>query len=228
MNEMFKIKTIFYLFVLNIFSPPVFSQTSLIGFPNIIDGDTLEISNQRVRLHGIDAPELKQVCSKNGKKYKCGKFAKIALQKKIGASKIQCYADSVDRYERLVSICYLNKLNLNLWMVKSGWALAYRRYSSAYTDAEFFAKNEKLGIWSGAFIVPSAWRQGKRSKTNEFSKRKHKKCRIKGNISRTGNRIFHKPEDRDYSKTKIDPDSGERWFCSEKAAQRAGWRRAKR
>ena len=225
---MFRTKTIFVSLFLVFLSHPVLSQNSLIGIPNIIDGDTLTIANTRVRLHGIDAPELRQSCNKNRKEYQCGRLAKIALKRKIGAAKIRCYTHGTDRYKRLISVCYQNKLNLNYWMVKSGWALAYRRYSSAYTDAELAARSNKLGIWGGEFTIPSAWRKGKRLRKHQISRGNHQECRIKGNISRSGSRIYHKPEDRNYSKTKIDKMNGEKWFCSEKDARKAGWRRAKR
>ena len=225
---MFKTKLISTSFVLIVSSQSVFSQNSLIGFPNIIDGDTLTVGNKRVRLHGIDAPELKQSCIKNEVEFKCGYWAKIALKRKVGKEKIRCDPHGKDRYKRLIAVCYQNKLNLNYWMVKSGWALAYRRYSTAYLDAELSARNKKVGIWSSAFIVPSAWRKGDRLKKQRFSGHKFKECKIKGNISSSGSKIYHEPADRDYSKTKINEANGERWFCSPQAAQNAGWRRAKR
>ena len=112
-------------------------------------------------------------------------------------------------------------------MVSQGFALAYRKYSTAYVGQERAAKAARRGLWRGEFVAPWDWRRGKRlaaaapvARTGE--------CRIKGNISRSGKRIYHVPGARYYDRTRIDTSKGERWFCSEAEARVAGWRRAKR
>lgn len=129
------------------------------GFPKIIDGDTVHINLKKIRLEGIDAPEIRQMCKKNKKNYACGEIARDNLKEKIGNMKIRCISSGKDRYRRHLGTCFIKTVNLNKWMVKNGNAVAYRRYSKEYTIDEEFAKNNKLGIWSGTFIQPEKWRK---------------------------------------------------------------------
>jgi endonuclease YncB( thermonuclease family) len=131
----------------------------MIGFPVITDGDTIKISNSRIRLHGIDAPEKKQKCKRNTKKYNCGTVATRALIKKIKKNMVKCMVQkSQDRYKRFIGVCFIGKENLNRWMVRNGYAVAYRRYSKDYILDEEFAKKNKIGLWSGSFLKPEKWR----------------------------------------------------------------------
>jgi len=130
------------------------------GVPRITDGDTIKIFSKKIRLHGIDAPEKKQICSKNFKKYYCGKDAKKALIKKIDGKPVVCKTqENLDRYKRYIGICFLGEVNLNKWMVRNGYAIAYRRYSKHYIKDEDYAKINKRGLWAGNFIYPEKWRK---------------------------------------------------------------------
>ena len=130
------------------------------GNPIITDGDTIKIINKRIRLHGIDAPESKQLCKKNSKEYRCGIIATDALTKKVNKKKVRCRVqDKLDRYKRYIGVCFVKAINLNQWMVRNGYAVAYRRYSKDYIKDEEYAKKNKLGLWSGAFINPEKWRK---------------------------------------------------------------------
>ena len=132
----------------------------IVGNPIITDGDTIKIINKRIRLHGIDAPESKQLCKKNSKEYRCGIIATDALTKKINKKKVRCRVqDKLDRYKRYIGVCFVKAINLNQWMVRNGYAVAYRRYSKDYIKDEEYAKKNKLGLWSGAFINPEKWRK---------------------------------------------------------------------
>ena len=163
---------------LNLFSIILFSSiiTSAISFEKIIigkayvsDGDTIKINNQKIRLFGIDAPETKQFCKEvylsflifNFKRdYKCGEKSTNALKKKIKDKKIRCLIqDKKDRYRRNIGICYLKKQDINSWLVKNGYAIAYRRYSKKYINDEQYAEDNKLGIWQGIFMKPEKWRR---------------------------------------------------------------------
>ena len=99
-----------------------------------------------------------------------------------------------------------------------------RKYSLDYVRAENAAKSLREGLWRGKFVPPWEWRRGKRLAAGEASE----ECRIKGNISHRGERIYHIPGGQHYDKTKIDPARGERWFCTEDEAGDAGWRRSRR
>ena len=200
-------------------------NTLVTGRAAVIDGDTIKIQKKRIRLHGIDAPESRQSCIVDGSRTLCGQRATMALAKKIGNHLVTCEPKDLDRYGRLVAICSSRGQDLNAWMVSTGMALAYRKYSVDYIDQETLASSSKIGIWAGAFVVPWEWRRGKRLlATNDNSPGI---CRIKGNISRNG-RIYHVPGGKYFRRTQIHTSKGERWFCSEAEAREAGWRRSKR
>ena len=130
------------------------------GVPSITDGDTIKILNKRIRFHGIDTPEKQQICIKDSKEYSCGKEATNALKKKIGGNSVTCKVqDKLDRYKRYIGVCFLGDVDLNEWMVKNGYAVAYRRYSKDYVEDENYAKKKKIGLWSGSFIHPEKWRK---------------------------------------------------------------------
>ena len=111
-------------------------------------------------------------------------------------------------------------------MVLSGMALAYRKYSNDYISHETSAKVARRGLWSGAFIPPWKWRRGRRLPSNDLIDDNSNGCRIKGNINSKGVRLYHMPHGRWYAETVVTVSKGERWFCSEDEATRAGWRRA--
>ena len=161
------------LFSIILFSSIITSAISfekiIIGKANVTDGDTIKINDQKIRLFGIDAPETKQFCKEvylsflifNFKRdYKCGEKSTNALKKKIKDKKIRCLIqDKKDRYRRNIGICYLKKQDINSWLVKNGYAIAYRRYSKKYIMDEQFAEDNKLGIWQGTFMEPEKWRR---------------------------------------------------------------------
>jgi endonuclease YncB( thermonuclease family) len=138
------------------------------GIPRVIDGDSLEINNNKIRLFGIDAPEKKQICKKPyliisflnfQRDYKCGLMATNQLKKFIDNRMIKCISEIKDRYNRYLSICFLEKKDINSWLVKNGYAVAYKRYSKKYILEEQHAKKNKLGIWRGTFQNPEEWRK---------------------------------------------------------------------
>ena len=132
---------------------------SLAGQASVIDGDTIEIHGQRIRLFGIDAVESRQRCTRGGKQWNCGKDSAFALADRIGRSAIDCHGVERDRYGRLVAVCFKGSEDLNRWMVEQGWAVAYRRYSMDYVQAEEAARVAGRGVWSGSFDMPWDWRK---------------------------------------------------------------------
>lgn len=131
------------------------------GTVSVIDGDTLDLHGQRIRLYGIDAPESGQSCTRNEKSWRCGKDAAYTLSDLIGRKSVSCTPEDTDRYGRIVAVCIMGTVNLNDWMVRNGWAVAYRHYSDAYADAEAEAKADQRGIWQGQFDMPWEWRSRK-------------------------------------------------------------------
>jgi endonuclease YncB( thermonuclease family) len=196
------------------------------GTPSVIDGDTLDISGARIRLHGIDAPESRQLCQKDGQSYPCGRQAALALNGLINRRSVHCKARDRDHYGRIVAVCFLGDIGLNEWLVRQGHAVSYRRYSKDYVAAEDAAQAARRGIWDGEFELPWEWRRAKRSKSTDPVTTAPEACPIKGNISKSG-RIYHVPGAQGYDKTNIAPSKSERWFCSEDEARAAGWRKPK-
>ena len=137
--------------------------SDLVGVASVIDGDTLEIRGVRIRLHGIDAPESRQLCRRSsGDEWRCGQQAALALSDRIGRRTINCSVRDVDRYDRAIAVCRQGNQDLNRWLVSEGWAVAYRRYSRDYIRAEDQARSAGRNIWSGQFVVPWDWRRGQR------------------------------------------------------------------
>lgn len=130
----------------------------LTGRAAVIDGDTIEVRGRRIRLHGIDAPEKDQRCHRNGRPWDCGREATAALDRLIGGRTVACTELDVDRYGRSVAQCILNGQDVNAWMVRNGWAVAYRRFSDAYVDAEAEARAARRGIWASRFEMPDGLR----------------------------------------------------------------------
>ena len=209
--------------------PPNRSRPALSGSARVVDGDTLDVAGVRVRLHGIDAPESAQRCRASGRYWLCGREATRALASRIGGRPVACEERDRDGYGRVVAVCAVDGLDLNEWMTAGGWAFAYRRYSGDYVAAESRARAARRGIWHGAVVAPWEWRRGKRLPGSApAARRDGGGCRIKGNIGRDGRRIYHVPGGQYYDRTRIDTSRGERWFCSEREARAAGWRRSNR
>ncbi len=131
------------------------------GKPRIIDGDTIELAGQRIRLHGIDAPEAKQICTREGQEYACGQEAIWALARIVEEHGVTCQQKDTDRYGRIVAVCYMaeGQIDINALLVEQGWALAYRRYSMDYVDEENTAEASRAGMWAGEFMKPWEWRK---------------------------------------------------------------------
>ena len=131
------------------------TANELVGVASVIDADTLEIRGVRIRLHGIDAPESRQLCRRSSDdEWRCGQQAALALADRIGRRTVNCAVRDVDRYDRAIAICTQDNQNLNRWLVSKGWAVAYRRYSRDYIAAEDQARRAGRNIWSGRFVMP--------------------------------------------------------------------------
>lgn len=141
-----------------------FAAQDIVGVASVIDADTVEIHNTRIRLEGIDAPESNQTCLIKDKAYRCGQQAALALDTLIANSTLRCKGSKTDRYKRLIAVCYLKDKDINAWLVENGWAIAYRQYSMDYVGQEDAAKANKVGIWRGEFEAPWDFRKKKRHK----------------------------------------------------------------
>ena len=133
---------------------------------SISDADSLRAGALRLRLHGIDAPELKQPCfNKANQLYDCGKMARDFLRSVIETgAQIECQHLDTDRYHRLIVRCFHHGQDIAAQLVRAGWALAYRRYAKDYIVAEKQAAEAGQGIWQGNFTRPEIWRRQQRQK----------------------------------------------------------------
>ena len=125
----------------------------------VVDGDTIHLNGEKIRFTGIDTPELKQTCIISGVENFCGLKAKEILIEKISDQKVVCVSEGKDQYKRTLAECFVNDESLSSYLVRSGYAFAYRKYSKKFVSDEEFAKSNKLGIWSMEFDYPWDWRK---------------------------------------------------------------------
>jgi len=204
---------------------PLASAGEINGTVRVIDGDTFDISGTRIRLFGIDAPEQAQSCtSKEGQQWRCGAWVSAVVTQRFHDRRARCVALDTDRYGRTVARCYIDGRDVAKALVEDGLAFAYRRYSMDYDLDEKGAVIRGAGLHNSQFQAPAAFRQSRTAASAAPSGN----CAIKGNISSKGERIYHSPGQRDYARTRIRTDKGERWFCSAAEARAAGWRPARR
>lgn len=187
----------------------------------VVDGDTLRVGGERVRLHGIDAPEMDQTCTRpSGETWRCGAWSAEQVRRAYEGRRAVCRRIDTDRYGRMVARCEVDGADMGATLVYNGLATAFVRYSDAYVEHEKAAIVAGRGIFSSRLEPPSSFRAGSAPPPPAA-------CAIKGNISGNG-RIYHMPGQEHYDRTRIDTARGERWFCSEAEARAAGWRRARR
>src|SRR3954466_11797374 len=225
------------------------------GTAKVRAGDAGVSGNTRIRLGGIDAPAVDQLCLNNkGERWTCGIAARDELAKYADGKSWVCHARSIDRRGRTVARCDVGGEDIQKWLVRAGWALAYTRVSHDYDADEKAAREAKAGMWQGAFIAPWDWR-GRHKKKGGLGGAQppppatdhplahanailvasasgpvapSPDCTIKGNVNRSGECIYHKPTSRWYAKIQMNVAKGTRWFCSVDDAEAAGCRETRR
>ncbi|MCI4645633.1 MAG: thermonuclease family protein [Hyphomonadaceae bacterium] len=208
----------------------VADQGVLIGKVYVTDGDSMRMGDHRIRLFGIDAVEARQTCEFESGPWDCGRAARRALERLTDGKTLTCSVRDMDR-GRHVAVCTADGVEINAQMVRRGWAVAYTDFSEDYVDEEAVARAEGLALWRSNFERPHDYRarlRAEQASAAEAQEPPSSDCSIKGNISRSGTKIFHEPGQRDYSRTRINEAGGERWFCSPEEARSEGWRRAAR
>ena len=125
----------------------------------VVDGDTIHLDGEKIRFTGIDTPELKQTCLKDGIEDPCGVTAKQILIDKIGNDNVECISEGKDRYKRTLAECFVNNESLSSYLVRSGYAFAYRKYSKKFVKDEDYAKINRIGMWSMEFDYPWDFRK---------------------------------------------------------------------
>jgi endonuclease YncB( thermonuclease family) len=227
--------------------PAIAEAADVSGVPKIHDGDQVQIGNTKIRLGGIDAPSGDQLClNTKGERWTCGVAARDELAHHVENKSWTCHVQQTDRRGRSIARCEVDGEDIQKWMVKSGWALAYVRFSHDYDADEKAARDAKAGMWQGAFIAPWDWRV-RNKKTAILGAAKPPEnanaillasasgsvapspdCTIKGNVNRSGECIYHQPSSRWYAKIEMKISKGTRWFCSVDEAEAAGCRETKR
>jgi endonuclease YncB( thermonuclease family) len=135
------------------------SRADLVGPAIVLDGDTIIVERERIRLDGMDAPELAQRCEINGVAWACGIDARDALALFLQEHRVACVARGRDRYGRMLAHCYAGEQDVGGWMVGEGLAVAYTRYSWRYVPEELRARWHRRGLWASQFELPEEWRQ---------------------------------------------------------------------
>ena len=133
---------------------------TVVGRAWVIDGDTIDVSGTRVRLEAIDAPETEQTCADaRGHLWPCGQTAAHELKAYVAGRELSCASTGIDRYRRVLAVCSLSGgSDVNAWMVRQGWALAYG-HAGAYQSEQDEARSGRRGIWAGTFVPPAEWRK---------------------------------------------------------------------
>ena len=129
----------------------------------VVDGDTIYLNGKKIRFTGIDTPELKQTCIKQGIKIFCGVTAKKKLIDKIADNTVECINEGKDQYKRTLAECFVNNESLSSYLVRSGYAFAYRKYSKKFIEDENYAKFNQIGMWSMEFDYPWDYRKLKKN-----------------------------------------------------------------
>ena len=228
--------------------PAMAEGADITGVPKIREGDHIQIGNTRIRLGGIDAPSVDQLClNTQGERWTCGVAARDELIKHTDNKSWTCHPrQTIDRRGRTVARCDVDGEDIQKWLVRNGWALSYTRVSHDYDADEKEAREAKAGMWQGAFIAPWDWRV-RNKKTTVLGATKpppsasaillasasgavapSPDCTIKGNVNRSGECIYHKPTSRWYAQIKMQISKGTRWFCSVEEAEAAGCRETRR
>src|SRR6202167_3484066 len=237
----------FWLAMAIIVLPAMAQAADVSGIAKIREGDQIQIGNARIRLAGIDAPSVDQLClNTKGERWTCGVAARDELIKHVENKPWTCHVNRGDRRGRSVARCEVDGEDIQKWMVKSGWALSYVRFSHDYDAEEKAARDAKAGMWQGAFIAPGAWRVRKKKAVIRGAANPpanahaillasasgpvapSPECTIKGNVNGAGECIYHTPKSRWYAQIKMQVSKGTRWFCSVEDAEAAGCRETKR
>ena len=142
----------------SLFSLFLLSNNLFASHVTVIDGDTIRLGDVKIRFSGIDAPEINQTCVASEGKVACGKISRDLLIEKVTNNKISCTDEGKDFYGRVLGECFVNGESLSSYLVREGFAFAYRKYSNKFIEDEEYAKFNKLGMWSMEFEYPWDYR----------------------------------------------------------------------
>jgi len=205
--------------------PMVGGSKAVLGRAEAIGGDLVRVAGTTVRLAGIEAPELQQPCGSPPRRTRCGAAAQAALGKLVNGRTLACSVSGADSAGRPLATCTRGGLDINGELVRQGHAFAASGLFAGYAGLERQAREAKLGIWvAGDVERPAEFRA---KIWDEAKRRAPDGCPIKGLITGEG-RVYVLPWSPDYDRGRIQKTRGERWFCSEREAEAAGFKPAVR
>jgi endonuclease YncB( thermonuclease family) len=228
-------KLLFAMSVL--FLPALANAADVTGTAKIREGDQITIGTTRIRLGGIDAPSLDQLClNPKGERWTCGVAARDELIRHVGDKSWTCHVRRTDRRGLLIARCEVDGEDVQQWLVKNGWALSYTRFSHDYDADEKAAREARAGLWrvrNKKTVVMGAVKPPETANAILLASASgpvapSPDCTIKGNVNRSGECIYHTPSSRWYAQIKMHVSKGTRWFCSVEDAEAAGCRETKR
>ena len=213
------------IFASVILSSSLLHAEDIAGRVRVVDGDTIDVGETRVRLFGIDAPEITQRCKTSySSNVQCGRQAVLVLESLIQFKHVKCNTEAPhdDGRGRKIAKCYLGNLDIGAELIRRSLAWAFRKYRTDYIPLEEKTKRQLKGIWE----VPNQTPWDFRAERWMVSEQKSPNgCPIKGNVNSRGEKIYHTPWTSPwYDKTRVSIEKGERWFCDEADAIKAGWR----
>lgn len=136
------------------------AMSEVAGAAGVTDADTLTVAGRIIRLYGLDAPEIRQTCRRaDGSAWPCGHMAAAALTLRLRGEAVRCRLLGADRFNRDLGRCWVAGDEINAWLVREGWAVAYTRYSWRYLPQQALAWWEGRGLWQGSFQYPEDWRR---------------------------------------------------------------------
>ena len=150
------LKTLIFYFFSSIF---FLTNNLFASHVTVVDGDTIKLGDVKIRFSGIDAPEINQICVASEGKVACGKISRDILITKVTNNKISCTDEGKDFYGRVLGECFVNGESLSRYLVREGFAFAYRKYSDKFILDEEYAKSNSLGMWSMKFQYPWDYRK---------------------------------------------------------------------
>ena len=215
------------------------AQGVIVGPARVIDGDTVDIGGTRIRIQGIDAPEMDDSCLRpDGSSWACGVWSTEVARDRFGGRTLRCEDLGERSWGRVVGRCLYGDVDFAAAMVETGAARACPRFalqhahSRGYMEIERSAIAAARGIFDGTPPPLAGFcRTGGPGPSTDAVKATpvsdRRDCVIKGNINAEGARIYHMPGQRFYDVTRIDDSAGQRWFCTEDEARAAGWRPAR-
>jgi endonuclease YncB( thermonuclease family) len=205
--------------------PLVGGSKPLQGRAEAIGGDLLRVAGTTVRLTGIEAPERQQSCGTGGKRYRCGAAAQTALGKLVNGRTLSCTVSGADSAGYALATCTRGELDINGELVRQGHVFAGSGLFASYSSLERQARDAKAGIWAAGDVErPTEFRA---KVWDEAKRRAPDGCPIKGLVT-GGERVYVLPWSPDYDRGRIQKARGERWFCSEREAEAAGFKPAVR